>query len=1072
MGVESSAVTITVQVVDANSGAELQRIVQGFQSVKSAAAGAEKSVRQANAAIPGMRWSMRQVSQSAQEFGGHVMTDLDNVRLLRAELGIRIPRAMETMIARSQALMGVINGLGGVMAGIGGGMVIYAMGEQLVNVYQKWFSLTGAAKEYEKELQKAKDDNFADTHSIETTRLRIDEATEAVKQFHQQMEASAKDSFGSSLLDTLGGGGGIGSVYDLYRRYKGHEASEKEKQQREFLDKLQRVNVAEQTHEGNLRSIESEHALDAELRGRAKITAELKKQRELNAENRAFANATDRAWGNSIPANAGSAEETAKNAIAEREAQAETFNLQREQSIEIRHLREQALEAGLRGEALYHAQEAAAIADLRDKDMDSVAARSAVHAKFHADEMKRLHEEELATEKIEREASVAGLSGLAKTQAEGANRAADINADEALSPAQRARRIAAAQQQTNAEIAAQQESFTDKINAIVDSNAEHQISGFARIRAEAQRQLDQLQRDFDNQTRGLDVWAPGGIEQYGAAYSQLQRGRNAINAGAGQQTADLARKNAQETEEIEAQARIKSLSADKQQTAQIELEYEDRLRKLQESLQQQEISWDDYNRRVAAAGVERDAQMEESAREARQKIAGEMRGLFGAHPLEALQQMGSKYAAEAGASILQRIGGHFGGHASSPEGIMARIAGAPHAGFGGGHRVTATGSAMSIATAEIHVGSAAIFGMSGGAGSGGFRSASWTGSASPALGGGAGFGGGNTGGGFGGSFGGGFSGGGSGISSLAGTAMQGVSDAKSLAGMFHGSADVTPGSNAGLIAAGNKLSTTDPLTAPNSSWSKSILGGGLTKANALGTAGAGLGLFSAWKQGGVGGMMSGTMSGAQMGMEVGGPVGAAVGAAVGFAMGFFGGSEQARVYDLKQVRPRIANDAQGFNTGSMDYMSAYNDLESLMTEAKNTTNKMGFAGQRYYQNTIKGELNQAMATLSREQKAGRSMYGFSAAQFDVGADSIPRDGYAFIHQRERIIPSDQNERITRAIEGQSMMPVQPSAGWGGDLHVHAIDGKSALQFLMANKHGVRAAINASYGENSGGADAL
>ncbi len=38
------------------------------------------------------------------------------------------------------------------------------------------------------------------------------------------------------------------------------------------------------------------------------------------------------------------------------------------------------------------------------------------------------------------------------------------------------------------------------------------------------------------------------------------------------------------------------------------------------------------------------------------------------------------------------------------------------------------------------------------------------------------------------------------------------------------------------------------------------------------------------------------------------------------------------------------------------------------------------------------------------------------------------------------------------------------------LHVHAVDGESALNFLMNNKHNVRAAMNQSYAENSGGSD--
>ena len=53
-----------------------------------------------------------------------------------------------------------------------------------------------------------------------------------------------------------------------------------------------------------------------------------------------------------------------------------------------------------------------------------------------------------------------------------------------------------------------------------------------------------------------------------------------------------------------------------------------------------------------------------------------------------------------------------------------------------------------------------------------------------------------------------------------------------------------------------------------------------------------------------------------------------------------------------------------------------------------------------------------------------------------------------IHENERIVPSDQNERITRALENGSTMPVQQSdSGWTGDLHVHAIDARGVAVLL-------------------------
>jgi hypothetical protein len=211
------------------------------------------------------------------------------------------------------------------------------------------------------------------------------------------------------------------------------------------------------------------------------------------------------------------------------------------------------------------------------------------------------------------------------------------------------------------------------------------------------------------------------------------------------------------------------------------------------------------------------------------------------------------------------------------------------------------------------------------------------------------------------------------------------------------------------------------------------------------------------------------MSGMQLGMEIGGPMSAAVGAAAGAIIGGIGSGTAARNYDLKTVRPHLTATMDAFKQGGMDYLSAISDVESLQMEAAKTTSKMGPADGRYYQNTIKPELKEAEGKLTAEQKAGRSEYGMAKASYDVGTDYIPATGINLNHQGERIIPSDQNERITRAIESQGIMPTQSqNSGWSGNLHVHTIDAHGVAQFFDKYKHLMRGSINNSYAENSGG----
>ncbi len=251
-----------------------------------------------------------------------------------------------------------------------------------------------------------------------------------------------------------------------------------------------------------------------------------------------------------------------------------------------------------------------------------------------------------------------------------------------------------------------------------------------------------------------------------------------------------------------------------------------------------------------------------------------------------------------------------------------------------------------------------------------------------------------------------------------------------------------------------------------------MLGGGGIGANAAGAMGGALGLYSAYQGGGgVGGAASGAMSGMQFGMAIGGPVGAGIGAVGGAILGAigFGGREKARVYDLKTVRPALKNNQDSYDQGSMDYLTAFSAMQTLQNQAFAAISPMGPAARAYRNDTIDPEIKQAEAKLSAAERAGRSNYTAQAAQYDIGADSVPRDGYAMIHENERIVPSDQNERITRALENGSTMPVQQSdSGWTGDLHVHAIDARGVADFFDKHKHLMRGSLNDSYAENSGG----
>jgi hypothetical protein len=1112
----------------------------------------------ANAGTAGSR-AMRQVKQEA-------LSTREGVKLATEEFDIRMPRAFKNLISQSKLAQSAISAIGPALMGIGaiqiGALVFSQLYQGAKKLWEEHLSLTKAADDYAQELEKIKQQDFGNTRSIATTQMRIQEATRAIEEYRREADAAANYRPGifstSSLLNFVIPGSGALAQWAA-NRSASHDLQQKQYDEQRQLDKLQHENLVEQQHEQRMAQIDLNHARDEELTKEQRITAELQKQQEILSENARYGYERETARGNVAVRNPVATTllntgkltpEAMKELQAAGEADAQRFQLQKEKGQELRRMQEEALEASLRGVQLYRAQEAFAIEELKAKDIDSVAARKAVHDKFHAEELKRLHAEDLEIQKMHEATALSGLTGIAKIRQEGQNKISDLYAENAQTGKMNPGQLLAAGKeiadQTAAQVNQVYQTFSDRVDSLLQQSTDRTLQGFARIHAEAQRQIQDLEREY---------------REKGGKPADLTRGEAGIHADESRQVSELQERNADETAKIEAEARTRSLSAEKQQTLAIQSEYDERVRQYQQELDQQMISQEDFNRRVAAAEEERNAQMVESARAAREKMAGEFTRFF-RNPLDAMKEMGEKAAGETAAALWQRVQGtgtrgqgtgtrlpfpgieNWGGGGFS--GIFARLSGAkpgqpaaaaPETPAHRAEAMMAAASAFSVASAEIRVGMANIT-MAGGAGAAGNHIGGLTemvGAGSPASSASSpgasftSFGGGSTSllsrpgveqGGFAGA--GGTEAGG-GTSAIA----TGIGDAqKSMALINKARSFFTPASSTnalgGAVGAGSTADASSPfqiaeepmqlLKLPGKSMGTNggMLGGGGVMANAGGALGGAMGLFSAYEgNGGFGGALSGAMSGMEFGAAVGGPIGAAVGLVGGAVLGAigFGGREKGRVYDLKQVRPRLKNDFDAFQAGSMDYMSAYSDMQALDQEARKTLDKMGGAARGYYWDTINHEIKQAEGKLTAEQKAGRSMYTMSAAQFDQGgwADDFgamatgPGTGLAHLRRGEFVVneqPAAEHAGALEAIRAgashaemgryygldaaqasyRAAMQSRASQAASSrstthNWNVKAWDSKSVAQMLLDEKHGVRAAMNASYDENSGGSDA-
>jgi hypothetical protein len=1055
MSVETSAVQISVNVTDNTSAQVLSGVEQNLNKMGGA----------------GMR-SGAQIEAGMQQAGRGMLSATEKTRLAAEEMGVRLPRAMITLIGQSQIAQAVLSKLSTVMIGFAtiqiGAMVFEAGIRGAEKLWHNVLNMNQAVEDYNAKVAKTKKEDFGNTHSIETTTLRIDEATAALKAYQTQADELKQRaaSQSTSLIGTFMPG--FDSIRSIHSSWWAHDAQSDAMEQQKLVDQLKKAQQ-EQLHEQRIGTIELEHAYDWRLGKEKEITEERRKQHEIDAENAGYAAQQEGRLGNRVgtprrgmgifatkgeitplfsEGAPGSSTQATNDALADAKANKALADLNgkgggssdaKSKAQELARIHEQALESGLRGSKLYEAQEAYAIKELKDKGVTSANALDDVHQKFHNEQMRRLAEQGQRTEEIERQASTAGLTGLSRTAVEGSNRILGVHDNQ----------------------------FDDVDAKGHSAMADRQRAAFAR----------------EANARGTE--------------EQQRATEEAANKAA--ELAAKHKRSIEETEKIEAQARVHSLRDEKQRYAAIDAELQEKLAHYKEELAGQSDADAQYHRRAIAAEQEANAERIQASTEARKKMAGEFTSMFEEmnHPLKMLEKLGNKAAGEAAASMVQRAQQHFqggkGGAGADAKGGAGGIFGDVLGGFGkkgktpgaGAHAGaeipgvhTAADQSFSIASATIYVGSATITGAGSGAGAGyspGSSTAAGTsygpGSSTAA---------GNAG----------ISVPGStalmspgsvgGASASADKAASGITGMTNVGGsvasatgtheLGHALGDVNQG--VGLtrqLIKNFKGSDSGNAGAADSAKGDDGSGGPSGMDRASGIVKGGVGLWAAHEGGGgVGGGLKGAASGAEMGLMIGGPIGAVVGAAAGAIIGGIGSGKSAREYDLKTVRPRIANDLEAYHSGGMNYLAAYSDAQSLQNEADQTTKKMGPADSRYFGSTILPEIKQLYGKLDAEQRAGRSMYSTAVAQYARGTDYVPETGMYKLHEGEGVFDSNRNERVTQAIESSSRMPVQSTSMGDMHIHLHANDAKSGAQFLMDNMHVIRAAVNQSLSENSGG----
>ena len=1070
-------VQITINVTDGNAAEAVQQVVAQLEALGPAgeAAGAKAGA-------------------GLDQVGDHALSARENVRLLNEDLGLRIPRAMQSVIANSQMLSGAIGMIGPALIA-GGAVDIFAhMAEGTYNLYNKYISIGAAQDEFLKKLDESKDKDFMNVHSIETARLRIDEATAAMNGFQGAAQAVSHSGWG----DILSGNFGLGIGELLSARQMAGAGARAAGQTQELSPEEQSL-----LHQQRLQQVDSDHAGDSELKGQSKITAELQKQLEINKEKQQYAAIEDREKGNPGRSDSGAATRVIEDAAAYRKAAAEKMAQHREETNQIIQMQNEATNAGLAGNALRAAQELEAIDAITRKfnegeisKQTAAAETAATQAKFAAEALKLQQQLDEQTRHMADEAAQAGLTGAALLASQLRTQLDSIDAAESKAVGPGGIETAGQKTDFNSQRASARQSFNQKgieeqtqyeerIRSLMQSSDSYELQGYARIEAEMRKHLEELEAE---DKRHFATEAEAEI-----AFAAQQTQVEADAAGERQRLHQ--RTMEQITKEEEQAARLTAPEWEQALLA-IEDQYVDRVRKIEEDVRQHVMTEQEGATASAAAWQVANAQIQKSEEETRDKVASGLQQMFSnpaqffekramdtAFQMMATDMMSMFQGGSTGGGMLQYLFG-MGPQMSLSTNPQDQIESVLGMGKHGTHGLTsALSSTTSPGMVEFQQGSTTLLagsnallqaattlqsggmgglGLPGGGGSGtaaagGFGGASGTGL--PMLPGG--------------------SGGadwGAGASPFGSPAMV----AGGAAGDY--SSSIGDGSAMGSGDLGSQTAG----AASSGAWGKigGVAGGAFT---------AGMGAFSAYQNSDP---LTGALAGAAGGAEIGsifGPAGTVIGAVVGgltgMLAGVFGdqGKGKAQDYDKQTVQPGIISELSAYNKGETGYNQAEQYFNEMQISAKAQAGTWGDGALNWYNAQMVPEINIALAQLAAEEKGGRSKVSLSAAQYHTGGmvggfgdfATGPDEGFAKLLAHEFVVQpmaAQAHAPLLSAINAGNVSyasAVQPrmpasSAQAAAPITIQAWDGASVDSWLRnggATK--LRQGINMATGQYGG-----
>lgn len=479
-------VQITINVTDGNAAEAVQQVVA-----------------QLNAIGPAGEAAGAQGGAGLDQVGERALSARENVRLLSEEMGVHVPRAMQSVIANNQMLMGAIGALGPAMIGIGAVDILMHVGEAVVGAYEKYVELKEVLVE-----SAAVAKSFGD--SAAAAMQRASEATEQYIRITQG--AQAADQFKLNRLQ---------STSIPIPQYQTDDYKKLPDKVKGDFEKLTGESIMPKDMDATIQKVKD---YEGELR-KALITVQAAKQpgvlggpysepqlQEMTKLGESIKIGDSLIADLTARQNSYTAQVKENQAQIDQDAKAKSdaaIARQKQEQSEIIQLQNQARNAGLEGNALRAAQEEEEIAAITRKYREgeiskqaAAAETAAVQARFTAQAEKLQEQLDEQTRHLADEAAQAGLKGVPLLAAQLKTQLDAIDAAEkkAVGPGGQETMQQANDYQSQRDSARQmnfqkgteeQTAYNEKIRSLMESSDDQELQGYARINAGVQKHLEE-----------------------------------------------------------------------------------------------------------------------------------------------------------------------------------------------------------------------------------------------------------------------------------------------------------------------------------------------------------------------------------------------------------------------------------------------------------------------------------------------------------------------------------------------------------------------------------------------------